>query len=399
MPNWQRTLWVVFFAQLVSATGFSVFFPFLPLYVDQLGTHTGLSLKFWAAMVFSGQAITMMLVSPFWGAVADRHGHKLMLERATFGGAVILLLMGYARSAEELALLRAIQGVITGTVAAANALVAAVAPRERTGYAMGVLQIGLWSGVAGGPLIGGFIADAFGFRAAFTLTAALLLLSGVVVYFGLPSHQPVQSAAGKRKGGIAGWRAIVGAPGVALVYGLRFANSLGSNMLLPVLPLFIQSLLVQSERVNSFTGLVVGVSSAATTASAIYLGRLGDRSGHRKVLVASLLLSGLCYFPQALVSAGWQLLALQFVGGIAVGGTIPALGALLARYTPPGAEGAVYGLDNSITAGARALAPLLGAAVAEWLGLRSIFLVTGALLLLTSLLAAARLPRERPAGV
>lgn len=395
MQNWQRTLWVVFFVQFVSATGFSVLFPFLPLYVEQLGTNTGLSLKFWAGAVFSGQALTMMLASPLWGAVADRYGHKLMLQRATFGGAIILLLMGFVRSAEELVLLRTIQGVITGTVGAANALVATVAPRERTGYAMGVLQIGLWSGVAGGPLIGGFIADAFGFRAAFVLTSVLLLLAGVVVAVGLPRHTPQPAGARRGGGGISGWRSILSAPGVRLVYLLRFVNGLGGSMLLPVLPLFIVELLHQSERVNSFTGLVVGVGSAATTASAIYLGRLGDRIGHRRVLIASLLLAGLCYLPQALVTAGWQLLVLQFLVGIAAGGSIPALGALLARYTTQGSEGAVYGLDNSITAGARALAPLLGAAVAEWWGLRSIFTVTGALLLAAALLAGLRLPAER----
>ena len=47
-----------------------------------------------------------------------------MVQRAMFGGAVIILLMAFARSAEELVLLRAVQGLITGVVAAANALVA-----------------------------------------------------------------------------------------------------------------------------------------------------------------------------------------------------------------------------------------------------------------------------------
>ena len=51
-----------------------------------------------------------------------------MLERALFGGAVLLFLMGYVQSAEQLVLLRFIQGAVTGTIAAANALIAAIAP-------------------------------------------------------------------------------------------------------------------------------------------------------------------------------------------------------------------------------------------------------------------------------
>ncbi|MFP4437267.1 MAG: MFS transporter, partial [Chloroflexaceae bacterium] len=165
MPRWKQTLWIMFFAQFVSATGFSLIFPFLPLYVQSLGTETGISIEFWAGMVFSSQAITMMIASPIWGALADRHGRKLMAARAMFGGSLIILLMAFARSAEELVLLRTVQGLITGTIPAANALVAAVAPRERLGYAMGMLQVGFRSGIAAGPLIGGVLADTFGFRA------------------------------------------------------------------------------------------------------------------------------------------------------------------------------------------------------------------------------------------
>ena len=182
---WQRTLYIMFIAQMFTAVGFSSMFPFLPLYVEELGTTTGLSVEFLAGAVFSAQAFSMMFASPIWGAIADRYGRKLMVERAMFGGAAILLLMAFARSAEELVLLRTIQGLITGTVAAANALIASMAPRRRMGYAMGLLQVGLGTGVALGPLIGGLIADAYGYNTTFYVTAALLFGSGLLVLFGV----------------------------------------------------------------------------------------------------------------------------------------------------------------------------------------------------------------------
>jgi DHA1 family multidrug resistance protein-like MFS transporter len=177
LEAWERTLYIMLFVQLVSTMGFSIIFPFFPLYVNELGTNTGLSLEFWAGMVFSSQGVTMMFASPIWGAIADKYGRKPMVVRATFGGAVLILLMGFVRSAEELTLVRALQGLVTGVVPAASALVAAAAPRDRTGYAMGVLQLGLWSGVAVGPLIGGFMADTWGFRSAFITTSVLLVLA------------------------------------------------------------------------------------------------------------------------------------------------------------------------------------------------------------------------------
>lgn len=397
MTRWQRTLFILVAAQLVSAIGFGMFFPFLPLYVEQLGTNTGLSLEFWAGMVFSGQALTMAITSPIWGSLADRYGRKAMIERAMYGGAAIILLMGFVRSAEELALLRTIQGAITGTIAAINALAASLVPRERTGYAMGMLQVGLWAGIAAGPLLGGIVADAFGFRAAFIVTAILLLISGVVVTFGIQERFTPPKGA-KRPGILSDWRRILVLPAVAAAYATRFLNWLGPNMLLPMLPLYVASLMRGSAGVSTLTGVIVGLSSAAGTVSALYLGRLGDRVGHRRVLLAGTLVAALCFIPQAFVTAGWQLLFLQALTGAATGGMNPALSALLARYTNAGDEGAVFGIDNSVNSAARAAAPLLGAMIAAWFGLPAIFIATALVLLGAAALVFRYLPERTVAS-
>ena len=396
---WQRTLAIMFLAQLITGVGFSSIFPFLPLYVNELGSQMSLSVEFLAGAVFSAQAITMMVASPIWGAVADRYGRKLMVQRAAFGGAVILLLMGFVRSAEELVLLRAIQGLITGVVSATNALVAAAAPRERSGYAMGMIQVALWSGIAVGPLIGGTIADVAGYRMTFVLTAVLLFVAGLLVFFGVnETFTPVARAQSGAITFLADWQRVFHAPGVAITYSLRFLGDLARVIIIPIAPLFILTLLPPTARVNTFTGLVVGLSAAAGTATAVYLGRLGDRVGHRRVLKVSALLAGILFLPQALVTEAWQLLALQALTGAAGGGMMPALSALLAGYTERGEEGSVFGLDNSVAAASRAVAPLIGSGVAAWLGFRATFVTTGLVFLLVALLAVWRLPEVQGVG-
>jgi DHA1 family multidrug resistance protein-like MFS transporter len=375
--NWQTTLWIMFTAQVVSTIGFAVIFPFLPLYVAELGTNGDLSIAFWAGMVFSSQAVTMAIAAPIWGALADRFGHKLMVERAMFGGAFLLLLMGFARSAEELTLLRALQGAVTGTISAANALVASVAPRDRLGYAMGTIQMGMWAGIAIGPLIGGIIADTLGFRATFIVTAVLLLAAGLLVLFGVkaggrPAARPDQP----KQSMLAGWRAIFRAKGVPLSYGLRFLTSLSQTILIPFTPLFVQALMASDRGVGVMTGLVVGSASAAGTATAVSLGRLGDRVGYRRILIVCALATALFYVPQTFVQAPWQLLVLQLLSGAAWGGITPAISALMARYTASGSEGVLYGLDASIVSAARALAPLIGSGIVVWVGLRGIFIAS-----------------------
>ncbi len=384
---------MIFVAQLTTAVGFSSIFPFLPLYVQSLGSVTGTDIELMAGLVFSAQAFTMMIASPIWGLVADRFGRKLMVQRAMFGGAVILLLMAFVRSSEELVALRAIQGTITGTVAASNALVASVAPRRRTGFAMGLLQVGLGAGVAVGPLLGGAVADAFGYRSAFYVTSAMLLASGLMVWRWVHEDFIAPAGGDAQAHWIRHWQAILSAQGVRITYAMRFTSQLGPQMIVPMAPLFIESLMADVSRVNTVTGLVVGTGSAFTTLSAIVLGRLGDRVGHRRVLIFSCLAAACFYWPASLVSGPWQLLVLQAAVGIALGGVVPSISALLAGYTQIGEEGAVFGLDNSIRSAAQSVAPLAASGVAIAFGLRGVFVAAAAVFGIAFLLALAWLPR------
>jgi DHA1 family multidrug resistance protein-like MFS transporter len=394
---WNRTLFILAFNQLSSAAGFSSIFPFLPLYVEELGSTTGLSIELLSGLVFSGQAFAMMLASPIWGNLADRFGRKMMIERASYGGAILLLMMAFVRSAEELVLVRTIQGLTTGVLAANNALIASIVPRKRSGYAMGVLQMAMGVGIAVGPLIGGAIADAFDYKYAFYVTSALLLLAGLIVTFGI--KEPVRSETTKsseKTPFLKEWKFIIATKGVSITFLLRFLTQMGRMMVIAILAFFARELIQNQAQLNSTVGLMIGVSAGAATLSAIYLGKLGDRIGHQKVLVASTLISGLVYLPQAIVTSTWQLVLLQGLAGVALGGIIPSIAALLANFIASGHEGAVYGLDNSINAAGRSVAPLIGGLIAGWFGLRATFFSTGLVFLLTALVAFIWLPEFTP---
>lgn len=398
--GWERTLYILAFNQLASTAGFSSVFPFLPLYVEELGSTTGLSIEVLAGLVYSGQAFSMMLASPIWGNLADRFGRKMMIQRATFGGTILLLMMAFVRSAEELVLLRVLQGLVSGVIAANNALTASLAPRERSGYAMGVLQMSMGVGIAIGPLMGGAIADAFGYRMAFYATAALLFAAGMVVTLWV--HEPARPSARDdqpARSFVQEWKSIFNASGVPATFVLRFLTQMGRMMVFAILAFFARELLENEAQINSTVGLMMGITSGAATLSAVYLGKLGDRIGHRKILIAATAASGLVYLPQAVVTEAWQLVVLQGLAGVALGGIIPSIAALLANYTEPGHEGAVYGLDNSINSAGRSVAPLIGGLIAGWFGMRATFTSTAVLFLVTAAVAYIWLPKvQHPAA-
>jgi MFS transporter, DHA1 family, multidrug resistance protein len=401
--DWRRVLWVMFGAQLLSAVGFSTIFPFLPNYVEHLGSRSGAPLLLMVTLVFSLQALAMAVASPIWGALSDRWGRKPMVERALYGGAILILWMGFVNSSEELVAVRILQGLVTGVVSAGVTLVAAVAPRDRLGYAMGVMQTGLWAGVSIGPVIGGLLEYWFGFRVAFILTAALLFAGGLLV--SLLVRENFVRPAGQR-GGVGGiaiafgqvWRS----PGVATVMLVRFTSWLGRTMMIPFLPLFVSGMMAGAATAGIVTGLAIGVASAAGTVTSIYLGRLGDRIGHRRVLISGCLATAAAYLPLAYASEPWQLVVLYGLTGATIGGVLPSISALLAQLTDRGLAGSVYGLDNAVVSGARGVSPLIGGAIVGfaaagrdpiWLDYAVVFQSAAVLFALTVVLTVWKVPK------
>jgi len=157
--NWRHNLYAIFITELVAMAGFSVVGPILPLYIRELGVQSEDAVRLWSGIIFSAPAVTMTLASPIWGALSDRHGRKVMVVRAMFGGAIIIALAGLAQNVQQLAVLRAIQGALTGTVTAATTLVATTVPRRHAGYALGLLQMAIYAGASVGPVMGGLVAD------------------------------------------------------------------------------------------------------------------------------------------------------------------------------------------------------------------------------------------------
>lgn len=123
--SWQKNLYVIAIAEFVVIMGFSFVTPFMPLFIQELGNFTSKEAAFWAGIATGSSGIAMFLSAPVWGIVADRWGRKPMLLRAQFGSSIVLALAGLSPNVYCLTGLRFAQGLLSGTVAAASALVAA----------------------------------------------------------------------------------------------------------------------------------------------------------------------------------------------------------------------------------------------------------------------------------
>ncbi|MFN8589896.1 MAG: MFS transporter [Thermomicrobiales bacterium] len=394
-PGWNTTLYAVWAGQLLALIGFTSRVPFLPFFLGDLGVDSVEGQALWSGTINAAGAAAMALTAPLWGLVADRIGRKPMLMRGLFGGALSVGLMAFATAPWQLVLLRVLEGTLTGTVAAATAMVATSAPKRRLGYALGMVQTAVFAGAAAGPLFGGFAYDRIGPRATFAAAGAALFLGGVCVSLFAREHfvaTPRAPRTGSRWQQVRTSGAFLFSLAMLTMFAAIFIIRTIAMAMQPIIPLFVQQLAPDAAHVATVAGIVLGAAGITSAIAAAWLGRLGDRTGHRRVLTVSLLVAGLLYLPMALVRSPWQLALLQAALGVAIGGLIPSANALIAHLTPVERRGAIFGLTATLSGLGGFVGPLLGAILATSLGFRATFVAAGVLLLAMAGLVAATDP-------
>jgi len=340
----------------------------------------------------------MAVFGPIWGMLSDRYGRKLMVMRAMFSGALLMGLVGFAQTVEHVLILRLLQGVFTGTIAAATTLVASATPRERLGETLGKLQVAIFLGQFVGPSTGGFVADMLGYRATFWMTAGYLLLAGLLMVFVVkedftPVERASQSGSLAQRARLEVTTLLAGSL-LGLVLGLRFVLRLGLQISSPLLPLVVQDMLPDSTFLSSAAGVLTTVSGIFSAIAAPFVGRWGDRHGGRAPLLIATFILAWAIGIQALATKYWMLLIAQVFIGLAVGGTLSIVSAYIGRCAPEGKAGAAYGLDTMATSLSNAIGPTVGG----WLGATSLNLpfYVGCVVTAVSGFAVLKLPKDNP---
>jgi len=328
-----------------------------------------------------------------WGMLSDRYGRKIMVTRAMFGGAVIICLMGFVQNVYQLTVLRAIQGMLTGTVPAAMTLIASSTPSNRRGYALGMLQTAVYLGSTVGPFLGGLIADQLGYRATFWVTGVLLLAAGILVAL-LVKEEFTPSERGRARMW-EGLLLVLRTRALMTLYAVRMLMGIAAQIVAPMFSLFVQSIAAPDAKVASLAGTIVGVASMTGALSTVFLGRASDRLGSRRILLVCSAASVLLYALMAGTRTPVQLGLLRALAGVPAGGILAAVNVLQASLAPGGRYGAVYGVNTSLMAAANAVSPMMGAALTANWGLPSVFLGAAVMYGLGTVVTALVVPSGR----
>jgi len=203
-------------------------------------------------------------------------------------------------------------------------------------------------------------------------------MGGILVMTGAKEKFVRPSAASLKQSG--SMRAIIALPGFASLMAVFFLFNFSIHIAIPILPLFIEQVGNLKTRVASTTGLMFAVTGATASISAAGIGYLSDRKGHKRVLVINLLITGIMWIAHALAQSIQQLLVIRIIFGLAAGGNLPTMNALVGKLTPRESYGKAYGLTASMASLGMTLGPLAGGIMASYMGFRWPFVVVSLLL-------------------
>ncbi len=381
---WRQNLAVCVFGSFTTAVSLTMLLPFLPIFVEELGIKQEASIVQWSGLAFGATFLGTGLTAPLWGYLGDKYGRKPMLVRAAIGMAAIMSLIGLALNVYQLVLLRLAAGLVGGYASSSMLLVAIQTPRERAGWALGVLSTGALTGNLIGPLVGGVLPNLIGIRNTFFAGGAMIAIAMIATIFLVKEdHREIKPPPSADDSKAISQRL---QPSVQIVVGAMLATAglvLLANMSIePIITVYLEVLKVPRTRLVLDAGVIMAASAFGSILMAPRLGRLADRIGGWKVISLCLLASSVALIPQAFVTGWWQLGILRFLLGMSLAGLLPSVAKVIRHSVPERQLGKVLGYSQSSQYAGQVIGPLMGSAIGAHLGMRSVFLATGAMTLI-----------------
>lgn len=392
MELWKRTVYVCTIGAFLASIGLSQAAPLIPLYLHDLGVHDSGTLAQWSGLAMGITYLVVALVAPFWGRLSDKKGRKLAMMRASVGMTITNTMMVFAQSPEQVLLIRLMNGLVSGFYSASITLVATETPKEKTGWALGVLATANLAGSLVGPMIGGYLGDTFGLRYAFLITASMLTISATTTYFFVKEDftPPTQK---EKLSFTALLEKLEHREALILIGIASFIYAMTIMSLQPILSIYIKDMLpANTEQVALIAGIVFSVLGFAQMLSSTYFGNLIDRWGAHKVVSLSFLFVGVLTIPQAYVHNVYELGALRFFLGLGLGGLLPALNTYVSNHAPKEYSGQVFAYNVSTQFTGYFTGAVGGALIAAHLGFDQLFWLTGLLLIGSGYVLWRKLP-------
>lgn len=164
-----------------------------------------------------------------------------------------------------------------------------------------------------------------------------------------------------------------------------FFTGASFSLVMPFIPLYIEELGAPASQVPLLSGLAISITALAAAIVAPIWGNLADRKGRRLMMIRAAAGMTVTMGALAFVPNVYWLLVMRFFTGV-LSGYIPNATALIAYQAPREKSGWAIGTLATGAIAGNLIGPLMGGILAELLGMKNVFIITGMILFITLLL-------------
>jgi len=385
ITEWKKNFAIMWTTQFIGMSAITGMISFLPLYVTVLGISDPSEVAMWSGILMGSASLCAALSNPYWGAMADRKGRKPMVEKVLFMYGFIIIGMAYVTNVYQLLTLRILQGLCGGFIASATALVLSMTPPEEISFTVGMFQTSIIVGGTTGPMLGGFIADSFGYRQPFVVFGVLCLLSLVIVRFAVTEKfTPVIKS--NTTSLTKTFQYIWSLSDLRLMLLVQFLAQFAMQGIGPVLPLYISSIVPDIINLASVSGIIIAIGGVTSAIASASIGIVSKRFSHKQILIASSLLGAFSFLGQLAADDIVWFAVLRAINGLSIGAMIPSSNTIITYLIPESKRGAAYGITSGAGLMGNVLGPVCAGMLSLLFGITSIFWITATLFLFVSTL-------------
>ncbi len=367
---------ILFLTVLLDLIGFGIVLPLLPTYAKDLGAS-----PFMIGLIAATYASMQFLFSPVWGRLSDFIGRRPVMLGSIFVASISYLFFAKASTIPLLILARALSGIGSANIAAAQAYITDVTDSNSRSKAMGMLGAAFGIGFIIGPLIGGVIKTNFGIEMVGFIAAALIGFDFILALFFLPesnkeakkisdylgsarkpSGKPLLfSIKEKSANYLGGMVQAVSSPPIALLLSANFIFTFGIvNMQIASILLWKEYFLASDQQIG-YLFAYVGVISVVVQGGLI--NQLNKRFGEHKLFLWGHLTTfiGVFFIPFIPQTTLFTLgLGILFFFAIGTSLANPINISMLSLYSYTQKQGQIMGYGQSINSLARIFGPVCG---------------------------------------
>lgn len=376
--SWKKNLYALFISQFFYRAGTRSIIPFLPLFVNELGSSNVDSTSLWSGWIFAAPFIVSFLTTPLWGSVGDKYGRKLTTLLSIAGFVAAQFSMSIASSLTTLLIAASLQELLGGAYPAAVSLVAANTPKEKTTDALSYLQLANALGNIAGPVIGGILADIFGFRSVLAIVAVLVTITSIPILFFVKEKTIVKNT--KLYSIWDNLKYFTSKKGLVGCGMLLLAYTLSITMMRPNFTLYIQNIFSGISKPSTAAGILLGLFGAAGAVSVALLPLIGKTISSKIKLLGSLTISALMFLSLTWFKEIYSFALVLVILGFALGVVLPLIYSLMSDETEQDRKAGILGIGSSFQMAGNLVGPLSAGYIVTLFDLHFSFIASGIIL-------------------